>query len=181
MTSAVAELDTVLQSMLSLKPPGATKPKIDAITSLCTANVQVCRLPHHLSSYADYSVQSSTIIIQKLFTHFKKAPGEFKLGVLYVVDSVLRGWMDGAKKSGQALGPGAADGTFAAGVFNITELIDVFVNETIATAPENQKEKITRLFDIWERGNTFPAAKRLKWKETLAAPPKSTTLSYLSS
>ncbi|KPI42199.1 Rpb7-binding protein seb1 [Cyphellophora attinorum] len=158
MTSAVAELDTVLQSMLSLKPPGATKPKIDAITSLCAANVQ-----------------SSTVIIQKLFTHFKKAPGPYKLGVLYVVDSVLRQWIDGAKKSGQPLGAGAADGTFAAGVYRITELIDVFVNDTIATAPDDQKDKIMRLFDIWERGNTFPASKRSKWKEQLAAPHKSTT------
>jgi protein NRD1 len=131
----------------------------------------LARLP--VSQLANDNQQSSTVIIQKLFTHFKKAPGPYKLGVLYVVDSVLRQWIDGAKKSGQPLGAGAADGTFAAGVYRITELIDVFVNDTIATAPDDQRDKIMRLFDIWERGNTFPASKRSKWKEQLAAPPKS--------
>ena len=41
MTSAVAELDGYLQAMLGLKPPGVSGSKITAITSLCTANVQV--------------------------------------------------------------------------------------------------------------------------------------------
>lgn len=41
MSSAVMELDTYLQSMLNLKPPGVSGSKISSITSLCTANVQV--------------------------------------------------------------------------------------------------------------------------------------------
>lgn len=41
MSSAVAELDGYLHSMLSLKPPGVSGSKINGITSLCTANVQV--------------------------------------------------------------------------------------------------------------------------------------------
>ena len=41
MSSAVAELDNYLQSMLALKPPGVSGSKINSITSLCTANVQV--------------------------------------------------------------------------------------------------------------------------------------------
>jgi protein NRD1 len=41
MSSAVAELDGYLQSMLALKPPGVSGSKITSITSLCTANVQV--------------------------------------------------------------------------------------------------------------------------------------------
>jgi hypothetical protein len=42
MTSAVAELDGILQSMLNLKPPGVSGSKITSVTSLCTANIQVC-------------------------------------------------------------------------------------------------------------------------------------------
>jgi hypothetical protein len=34
-------------------------------------------------------------------THFKKAPGTHKLGVLYVVDSVTRQWVEAARKAGQ--------------------------------------------------------------------------------
>ena len=39
--SCVAELDTILQSMLALKPPGVTGGKIQSITTLCNANIQV--------------------------------------------------------------------------------------------------------------------------------------------
>jgi protein NRD1 len=41
MSSAVADLDGYLQSMLGLKPPGVSGSKINSITQLCTANVQV--------------------------------------------------------------------------------------------------------------------------------------------
>lgn len=41
MSAAVAELDSVLQSMLNLKPPGVSGSKINSLTTLCTANIQV--------------------------------------------------------------------------------------------------------------------------------------------
>jgi hypothetical protein len=62
-----------------------------------------------------------------------------KLGVLYVVDSVTRSWMDKAKKAGQALGASAADGTFAAGVNHVTELLPSLMSDILTTAPEDQK------------------------------------------
>jgi hypothetical protein len=52
---------------------------------------------------------------------------------------VTRQWVDQAKKSGQQLGSGAPDGTFAAGVTRVTELLPVLMNDIIATAPEDQK------------------------------------------
>ena len=63
-----------------------------------------------------FYVQHESLLIQKLYTHFKKTSGSHKLGVLYVVDSVLRKWMDQAKQNGQAINNTAADSTFAAGV-----------------------------------------------------------------
>ncbi len=131
MSSAVAELDTILQSMLNLKPPGVSGSKITSITSLCTANIQVCQSPN--------LAQSESVLIQKIYTHFKKTPGTHKLGVLYVVDSVTRQWVDQARKAGQQIGSGAPDGTFAAGVNRVTELLPVLMNDIIATAPEDQK------------------------------------------
>jgi hypothetical protein len=59
--------------------------------------------------------------------------------VLYVVDSVTRQWVDQAKKAGQQPGSAAPDGTFAAGVTRVTELLPVLMNDIIATAPEDQK------------------------------------------
>lgn len=158
MSSAVAELDAYLQSMLNLKPPGVSGSKISSITSLCTANVQ-----------------SESVLIQKIYTHFKKAPGTHKLGVLYVVDSVTRQWVDQARKAGQTLGSGASDGTFAAGVNRVTELLPVLLNDIIANAPEDQKAKIEKLLDIWERGNTFPSAMLSSIKERLKSSANNTS------
>lgn len=44
MSSAVADLETNLQAMLALKPPGVSGSRISTVTSLCIANVQVCRI-----------------------------------------------------------------------------------------------------------------------------------------
>ncbi|ROV95794.1 hypothetical protein VPNG_08755 [Cytospora leucostoma] len=140
MSSAVADLETNLQAMLSLKPPGVSGSKISTVTSLCIANVQ-----------------SESVLIQKIFTHFKKAPGTHKLGVLYVVDSVTRKWLEQAKQQGQPVSSSAPDGTFAAGVNRVTELMPVLMNDIVSSAPQDQKEKIRKLVDIWEKGQTFPA------------------------
>ena len=61
------------------------------------------------------------------------------MGVLYVVDSVTRQWLEQARKAGQALGPSASDGTFAAGVNHVTELLPVLMGDIISVAPEDQK------------------------------------------
>ncbi|RVX71317.1 hypothetical protein B0A52_04891 [Exophiala mesophila] len=144
--------------MLTLKPPGVSGSKINTITTLCTANIQ-----------------SESVLIQKIYTHFKKAPGTHKLGVLYVVDSVSRQWVDQARKAGQQLGSGAPDGTFAAGVSHVTELLPVLMNDITHAAPEDQKAKIKKLVEIWERSNTFPAPLLASIKERLDAPKVSTT------
>lgn len=59
--------------------------------------------------------------------------------MLYVVDSVARQWLEQARKAGQTLGSSASDGTFAAGVNRVTELLPAFMNDIISTAPEEQK------------------------------------------
>ncbi|KAK3386949.1 hypothetical protein B0H63DRAFT_521027 [Podospora didyma] len=153
MSSAVADLEVGLQAMLALKPPGVSGSRISSITNLCVNNVQ-----------------SESVLIQKIFTQFKKAPGTHKLGVLYVVDSVTRKWMDQAKAQGQPISSAAKDGTFAAGVYRVTELMPTLMNDIIATAPDDQKEKIKKLVDIWEKGQTFPPDIVNSFKERLSAP-----------
>ncbi|KAH8593289.1 hypothetical protein B0O99DRAFT_653419 [Bisporella sp. PMI_857] len=151
MSSAVAELEAGLQAMLSLKPPGVSGSRISSITNLCVNNVQ-----------------SESVLIQKLYTHFKKAPPTHKLGVLYVVDSVTRKWTEQAKNAGQPINTSAQDGTFAAGVNRVQELLPVLMNDIIQTAPSEQKEKINKLIDIWEKGQTFPVQMLTNFKEKLA-------------
>ena len=97
-------------------------------------------------------LQSESVLIQKIYTHFKKTPGTHKLGVLYVVDSVTRQWVDQARKAGQPAGGAAQDGTFAAGVTRVTELLPVLMTDIINTAPEDQK---VRLIDTSLEGSSL--------------------------
>ncbi|KAM0349683.1 hypothetical protein ACHAPU_003512 [Fusarium lateritium] len=155
MASAVADLEAGLQAMLNLKPPGVSGSRITSLTSLCVSNIQ-----------------SESVLIQKIYTHFKKAPGTHKLGVLYVVDSVTRKWLEQAKAQAQAINSSAPDGTYAAGVNRVTELMPVLMNDILQTAPEEQKEKIKKLLDIWEKGQTFPTSMLESFREKLSAPPQ---------
>lgn len=82
------------------------------------------------------------MLVGKIYTHFKKAPGTHKLGVLYVVDSVTRQWVDQARKSGQQVNSSAVDGTFAAGVHRVTELLPSLLNDIISSAPDDQKVRL---------------------------------------
>ncbi|KAI1817568.1 hypothetical protein GGS20DRAFT_504674 [Poronia punctata] len=153
MSSAVAELEAGLNAMQNLKPPGVSGSRITSLTSLCVNNVQ-----------------SESVLIQKIYTHFKKAPATHKLGVLYVVDSVTRRWIDQAKQHNQPINSSAEDGTYAAGVHRVTELLPALMNDIIQNAPAEQKEKIKKLVDIWERGQTFPMSMLETFQQKLNAP-----------
>ncbi len=98
-------------------------------------------------------MQSESVLIQKIYTHFKKTPGTHKLGVLYVVDNVTRKWMDHAKQEGQAINSSAQDGTYAAGVNRVTELMPVLMNDIISSAPADQKVRTHT--SEWARGSTI--------------------------
>lgn len=50
--------------------------------------------------------------------------------------------MDQAKAQGQAISSAAQDGTYAAGVHRVTELMPVLMNDIIASAPEDQKVRM---------------------------------------
>ena len=177
MSSCVAELDTILQSMLALKPPGVSGSKISSITALCNANVQVFHLVHThrllLRGYLAYAnisgqTQSESVLIQKIYTHFKKTPGTHKLGVLYVVDSVTRQWVDQARKAGNLAGGTAQDGTFAAGVTRVTELLPVLMTDIINTAPEDQK---VRSIDTSLKASSLPPRDGAMRLEMRILPP----------
>ncbi|KAI9709635.1 MAG: hypothetical protein M1828_002396 [Chrysothrix sp. TS-e1954] len=139
--SVVAELDAALQALRALKPPGVTKSRVANIVTLCAENVK-----------------SESVLVQKIFTNFKKTPATHKLGVLYVVDAVTRRWIELAHEAKQSIAQGAAsDGTFAAGVTRVTELLPHMMNDLNLHAPDDQKDKIMKLIEIWERGEVFPA------------------------
>lgn len=106
-------------------------------------------------------LQSETVLIQRVYTHFKKVPATHKLGVLYVVDSVTRGWVEQARKAGQTFGSSAPDGTFAAGVNRVTELLPSFMTDIITNAPEEQKVRLLETFleNAYPRAANVPLVK----------------------
>ena len=38
----------------------------------------------------------------------------------------------------------------------MTDVLPAVMNDLVQHAPDNQKEKIIKLLDIWQRGQTFP-------------------------
>lgn len=77
------------------------------------------------------------------------------MGVLYVVDSVTRQWVEAARKAGQPSGGAAPDGTFAAGVNRVTELLPVLMTDIINNAPENQKVRSRDYADYYPTTTPF--------------------------
>ncbi|KAF2744464.1 hypothetical protein M011DRAFT_470323 [Sporormia fimetaria CBS 119925] len=164
--NATEEIGTLLQSLSALKAPGITKSKIDAITAKCVENVQ-----------------AESDIVQKIVAQVKNSVPTHKLGVIYVVDSVTRQWLDKAKSSGQAVSKNAAPGTYASGVQKVTDVLPGLMSDLIQNAPDAQKDKISKLLDIWDRGQTFPHNMIASFKKQVedsksytppGSPPKAT-------
>ncbi|KAK9365867.1 hypothetical protein V1509DRAFT_655161 [Lipomyces kononenkoae] len=157
---AVTEFESLLQSMLELRAPGVSGSKI-----------------RRLSEIAMQNFESESVLIQKLYTHFKRAPATHKLGALYVVDAIARAYQDEARKLGQVPAPSAPEGTPAAGVYHISDIIDNLMAD-IASAPADQKDKILKVVDIWERAATFSPELLASIRSHLAKPEGSTTPPY---
>ena len=71
--------------------------------------------------------------------------------MLYVVDSVTRRWVDHAKQQGQQINSSAPDGTYAAGVHRVTELLPVLMNDILQNAPAEQKVRYHHLYGLARR------------------------------
>ncbi|KAF3034818.1 hypothetical protein E8E12_006921 [Didymella heteroderae] len=149
------ELETLLQSLQALKAPGVTPTKVKAITAICVENIQ-----------------SESTIIQKILQQLQNSPATHKLGVLYVVDSVTRQWVEKAKAAGQIVSRNAAPGTYAAGVQKMTDVLPAVMNDVVQHAPDAQKDKITKLLDIWQRGQTFPLDMLARFKQQVNGAPQ---------
>jgi protein NRD1 len=153
--ASLGDLEPTLASLNQLKPPGASRNKISAITQLSMTNVQ-----------------AEQHITQCMYRALKKAPSTHKLGALYVIDSVVRQWIDSAKKAGQDLqieGRGEP-GTYPAAVKRITELMPALIDDIVKVIPADQKPKLENMIAIWERASTFPVKLLGDFREKLSEP-----------
>lgn len=126
---------------------------------------------HRIPTKACTHPQHDKVIIEKILLQYTNSPATHKLGVLYVIDSVIRQWVERAKKAGQAVSKNAARGTYASGVQMVRDALPVVMSDLVKNAPENQKEKISKLLDIWERGQTFPQDMLASMKQLVNGKP----------
>jgi protein NRD1 len=153
--ASLGDLEPMLASLNTLKPPGASRNKITAITQLSMTNVQ-----------------AEQHITQCMYRALKKAPSTHKLGALYVIDSVVRQWIESAKKAGQDLhieGRGEP-GTYPAAVKRITELMPALIDDIVKVIPDDQKPKLENMIAIWERASTFPVKLLEDFRKKLSEP-----------
>ena len=47
----------------------------------------------------------------------------------------------------------------------MTDVLPAVMNDLVQHAPDTQKEKIAKLLDIWQRGQTFPLDMLAKFKQ----------------
>lgn len=119
--------------------------------------------------------QAESNIVQSLYRALKKAPATHKLGALYVIDSVVRQWIEKAKQNGQDLnieGRGEP-GTYPAAVKRVTELLPALFDDIMRDIPQEQKPKLENMIAIWEKGSTFPAKLLAEFRSKLSnsSPP----------
>jgi protein NRD1 len=67
----------------------------------------------------------------------------------------------------------AVSGTYASGVQTVRDALPVVLGDLVKNAPESQKDKITKLLDIWERGQTFPPDMIASMKQMVNGKPNS--------
>lgn len=63
----------------------------------------------------------------------------------------------------------------------MTDVLPAVMNDLVQHAPDAQKEKITKLLDIWQRGQTFPLDMLAGFKQQVNGTPQSKYLSSLLS
>ncbi|KAF3992102.1 hypothetical protein FT663_02419 [Candidozyma haemuli var. vulneris] len=140
--SAVSEFESILQELPTIKAPGVSGSRIKKLTDIAVKNV------------ADESQ-----LVSALYNSCKATPSSHKLGALYVVDSIVRVYKEEAKKKGETIDSSAPEGTFASGVFKISELIESIMDDAMSLSVVPATDvKISKLVDIWERAQTFSPA-----------------------
>lgn len=134
----VEQFEAILKEIPTLKAPGVSGSRIKKLTEIAVQNVG-----------------EESQLIATLYSNCKAVPSAYKLSTLYVVDSIVRAYVD-AKKPEEVIDALAPEGTYAAGAYRISELIESLVDDALELMVSNsQKIKVSKLVDIWERAKTF--------------------------
>ncbi|CAX41531.1 RNA maturation protein, putative [Candida dubliniensis CD36] len=140
-SSGIEEFEAVLKEISTLPAPGVSGTRIKKLTDLAVKEI---------------NVENEPKLISILYSQCKANSSTNKLGTLYVVDSIVRRFIEEANKKNEALVPNAPEGTYASAVFKINELVESLVDDAMELSINPSINiKIGKLIDIWAKSETF--------------------------
>ncbi|KAH3660109.1 hypothetical protein OGAPHI_007314 [Ogataea philodendri] len=136
---SVEEFETILKELPGVKPPGVSGTRIKKLKEIFLNNVS-----------------EESKLVSKLYSCCKATPASNKLGTLYVVDAIVRGLIDQVSKSDSTeITESSPEGTANSAVFKIQSMIENLVDDAVPVSSPDVKEKIGKLVEIWDKGDTF--------------------------
>ncbi|ESX00960.1 hypothetical protein KL918_002605 [Ogataea parapolymorpha] len=136
---SVEEFETILKELPGLKAPGVSGSRIKKLKEIFLNNVS-----------------EESKLVSKLYSCCKATPATHKLGALYVVDAIVRGLIDQISKSDTTeITESSPEGTANSAVYKIQSLIENLVDDAVPVSNDDIKEKIGKLVEIWDKGDTF--------------------------
>ena len=135
----VANFEQALNALLDSKNTSISASKIKNLTSLAISNVKVHSCVVNKTRLIR---QNNSEVITVLFKFFKSCPPDYKLSVLYVVDSISRAARDEHKKKEK---PGeVGDGTYGEYLTKVSAILEALVDDMMAVAAEDHKVRRRR-------------------------------------
>lgn len=125
--SSTEEFKRVIGEINAIKPPGVSGSRIKLLKDLFVGNPD-----------------AEEALTQTLIDACKSTAAPNKLGVLYVLDAIMRALID--QQRGQTL------------VGKIEPIIPALINDSVLVANDDIKDKIGKLVDIWDQCNTLDKA-----------------------
>lgn len=140
-TPGLEEFEKILKEIPALPPPGVSGSRIKRLTDIAVKEI---------------SPETESKLMGILYSQCKANSSTNKLGTLYIVDSIVRKFIEEADKKGERLVPDAPEGTYASAVFKTNELIESIVDDAMELLINpSVNSKIEKLIDIWAKLETF--------------------------
>lgn len=149
---SISEFAAVLKQLDGVKPPGVSGSRIRKMVELAIKNTP---------AYSE--------VVSALSDYARTSPASNKLGLLYAIDAIVRGYQEDARKQGMQ-GPSAD--AFAACQAALPEWMEQM---RVRQQSVEQFDKMRKLLDIWKRAETVDAEVLNDWRNTYFKEPYTTT------
>lgn len=134
--SVQEDFKRILNEINTIKPPGVSGSRIKT-------------LKENFLNNSDPTVEEE--LTQILITACKTTINSNKLGVLYVLDAIVRALIDSQRGE--------------ASILKIQSIIPDLIDESLLIANDDLKDKIGKLIDIWDQCNSFDKEMIIKIKD----------------